>query len=367
MKSKRIIHLITTIERGGAERQLLTLVNQQIRSGLEVEIFFLTGSPELRLELENYGAKVRLDMLNKNFVHQFFLFRKYIKFNSAPVHAHLPKSELLAALSCQTNGFVFTRHNSEPFWPGAPKLVSNSLSKFVEKRSAFGICISNAVKDYIIARGEIEHSENLATIYYGFEPKHESNITTELTNLDFNTEAKRVFKLGCIGRLVRQKNYPVLFRSIQLLIQSKIKVELFIAGEGKDKAKLNQLAYDLEIESNVHFLGKIDLVDHFLSSLDVFVLPSIYEGFGLVLLEAMQAKVPIIASGNTSIPEVLGSDYPGLFDAYDFNQLSMLLKKVLNNISFRTNLVSIYTTRLEIFKPEKMASQIFKVYERAGF
>ena len=168
MKSKKIIHLITTIERGGAEKQLLTLVREQVKSGLGVEVFYLNGAPELKQEFENSGSTVNQILLKKSFIHQIIIFRKHLNQNQTPVHAHLPKSELLASLSCLKSRFIFTRHNSEAFWPGAPKILSNVLSRFVAKRSASGVCISNAVKDYVIQRGELSKEYDLKTIYYGF-------------------------------------------------------------------------------------------------------------------------------------------------------------------------------------------------------
>ena len=128
MIRSRIIHLITTIERGGAENQLLTLVREQVKIGLNVEVYYLKGNPDLKQQFENYGAKVNQSLLDKSFIHQVFIFRGELRKNLAPVHAHLPKSELLAAYACKKRRFVFTRHNSEAFWPGAPKLVSNLLS-----------------------------------------------------------------------------------------------------------------------------------------------------------------------------------------------------------------------------------------------
>ena len=100
MKSKRIINLITTIERGGAEKQLLTLVREQVKSGLGVEVFYLKGAPELKHEFENCGAAVNQILLKKSFIQQIIILKKQLNQHKTPVHAHLPKSELLASLSC---------------------------------------------------------------------------------------------------------------------------------------------------------------------------------------------------------------------------------------------------------------------------
>jgi glycosyltransferase involved in cell wall biosynthesis len=367
MKSKKIIHLITTIERGGAEKQLLTLVREQVKSGLSVEVFYLKGTPELKQEFENCRAAVNQTLLNKSFIQQVFTLRKQLNQDQVPVHAHLPKSELLASLSCSKGMLIFTRHNSEEFWPGVPKMLSNLLSRFVSKRSASGVCISIAVKDYVIQRGELRKEYDLETIYYGFE-KIEQLDTKALAEIKDQLIVKPgVLRVGSIGRLVRQKDYPTLLSAMRQVIDSGIDAELFIVGEGTEKDNLVELTLELGIHERVHWLGRTPFVNEFLSQLDLFVLPSIYEGFGLVLLEAMQANKPILATNNSSIPEVLGKDYAGLFETSNVEKLSGLIRKLLLEDVFANQLVSNYASRLDIFKPEVMAEKLFRIYEKAGF
>jgi glycosyltransferase involved in cell wall biosynthesis len=367
MKSKKIIHLITTIERGGAEKQLLTLVREQVKFGLGVEVFYLKGALELKQEFENCGAIVNQTLLKKNFIQQVFTLRKHLNQGQAPVHAHLPKSELLASLSCSKGMFIFTRHNSEAFWPGVPKMLSNVLSKFVAKRSASGVCISNAVKDYVIQRGELSKDYNLKTIYYGFEKIQQLHTKTLPEIRDQLIVKPGVLRVGSIGRLVRQKDYPTLLRAMKQVFDSGVEAELFIVGEGTEKDNLVELTLELGIHERVHWLGRTPFVNEFLSQLDLFVLPSIYEGFGLVLLEAMQANKPILATNNSSIPEVLSKDYVGLFETSNVEKLSGLIKKVLLEDTFAKQLVSNYSKRLDIFKPEVMAEKLLHVYEKSGF
>ena len=210
MISTKITHLITTIERGGAEKQLLTLASEQVQSGLTVEVIFLKGKSELKKEFEESGVKVNILLVGKNFLHQISLLSKYLRKNPSPVHAHLPKSELLAAIVIPNKYFIFTRHNSEPFWPGGPRIISNLLSKFVCKRASQGVAISNAVRSYLIRRGEIPTGYIIDVIYYGFHKDSSTNSAglKSITNLMNNQSSK--FKIGTIGRLVPQKDYPTL-------------------------------------------------------------------------------------------------------------------------------------------------------------
>ena len=367
MISKKVTHLITTIERGGAEKQLLTLASEQVQSGIKVEVIFLKGKPELEKEFEESGVKVNKLLVGKNFLYQISLLSKHLRKNPSPVHAHLPKSELLAAIVVTNKYFIFTRHNSEPFWPGGPRIISNLLSKFVCKKASQGIAISNAVKSYLIKRGEIPNEYTIDVVYYGFQKDGSTNskglnfITNFINNQSSN------FKIGTIGRLVPQKDYPTLLNAFSNVLKSFPNIELYVVGEGYLQKDLIELSESLGIKDKVHWLGKTEYINEFLSKIELFILPSKYEGFGLVLLEAMVAKKPIIAANNSAIPEVLGKTYEGLFLTGDVKALAQQIKTAISNESFSEKLVQSYKSQLNLFDPSVMNRNVKNAYSNAGF
>jgi glycosyltransferase involved in cell wall biosynthesis len=367
MISKKITHLITTIERGGAEKQLLTLASEQVQSGLTVEVLFLTGKPELKKEFEESGVEVNNLLVGKNFLKQISLLSRHLRKNPSPVHAHLPKSELLAAIVVANKYFVFSRHNSEPFWPGRPRIISNLLSKFVCKRAAQGIAISSAVKSYLIKRGEIPTGYIIDVIYYGFQKDSSTNSAGLKSITNFMTSQGSIFKIGTIGRIVPQKDYPTLLGAFSNVLESVPNIELYVVGEGYLRKDLTELSQSLGINGKMHWLGKTEHTNEFLSKIDLFILPSKYEGFGLVLLEAMVAKKPIIAANNSAIPEVLGKTYEGLFSTGDINALAHQIKTVISDKNFSERLVQSYASQLDLFGPSEMNRNITNVYSNAGF
>jgi hypothetical protein len=134
-KSTPILHVITTIDRGGAENQLLVLAKYQVKNGKKVSIVFLKGKSELESQFLEIGATVINSIANKALVYQLIFLRNFFKSNNAIVHAHLPRAELLSALSIKKQKFFVTRHNAEPFFPKAPKILSILLSRFVTSRN----------------------------------------------------------------------------------------------------------------------------------------------------------------------------------------------------------------------------------------
>jgi glycosyltransferase involved in cell wall biosynthesis len=367
MISKKVTHLITTIERGGAEKQLLTLASEQVQSGLNVVVLYLKGKPDLRNEFEAAGVEVNNLLVEKSFLKQIFLLSKYLRKNPSPVHAHLPQSELLAAIVVRDKYFVFSRHNAEPFWPSGPRIISNLLSKYVCKRASQGIAISNAVKSYLIKRGEIPNGYKIDVVYYGFQKDILINSVgmNLMTNL-MNGHSSN-YKIGTIGRLVPQKDYPTLLSAFSSVLKSVPNIDLYVVGEGYLQKDLIELSKSLGIKDQVHWIGKTEYIKEFLSKIDLFILPSKYEGFGLVLLEAMVAKKPVIAANNSAIPEVLGKSYEGLFSTGDVNALAQKIKTVINDDNFSEKLVQSYVSQLNLFDPSEMNRNIKNVYSNAGF
>jgi glycosyltransferase involved in cell wall biosynthesis len=367
MISNKVTHLITTIERGGAEKQLLTLTSEQVQSGLKVEVIFLKGKSDLKNEFEESGVEVNTLLVGKSFLMQIFLLSKHLRKNPSPIHAHLPKSELLAAIVVRNKYFIFSRHNSEPFWPGGPRIISNLLSKFVCKKASQGIAISNAVKSYLIKKGEIPSGYIIDVVYYGFQ----KDISTNTVGLGLITNImsgqSSNYKIGTIGRLVPQKDYPTLLGAFSDVLKSMPNTDLYVVGEGYLQKDLIELSKSLGIEDKVHWLGKTEYIKDFLSKIDLFILPSKYEGFGLVLLEAMVAKKPIIAANNSAIPEVLGKTYEGLFSTGDVNALTQQIKTAITGNNFSEGLVKSYSSQLSLFDPSEMNSNIKNVYSNAGF
>ena len=366
MNQKKIIHLITTIEFGGAEKQLLILARNQIKQGLNVEVFYLKGKPELKTKFEDVGIKVNSLLVDRPFIFQVTKFRKFIRNNECPVHTHLPQAELVASLACEKKKFIISRHNFEPFWPNKPKLVSVLLSRFVTSRAAGGIAISNAIKNYLLEAKEISKEFPVSTVYYGFEYEVDDlSDSNKLTNEVLNSVKN--FKLGTIGRLVPGKNYPTMLRAVAKIVDVDPNVKFFIVGGGSSEQELIKMCKDLKIESNVIWVGRTEHIREFLSKIDLFIFASKGEGFGLVLLEAMLANKPILAAKNSAIPEVLGINYKGLFSTNDHKLLSDKIIELMNDHTKSESLALEYKDQIKLFDPIVMADNVSKVYKVAGF
>lgn len=355
----KILHVITTIERGGAEKQLLTLVEKQIKSGKDVAVLNLKGLPDLKEEFESIGATVITSLSNRNIFIQIHKLRQET-FNSYDViHAHLPLAEILVALCKKKDTrLVATRHNVESFYPRAENFISTLISRIVLSRFNGVICISKAVQTYLSTRKEIPNGKLCEVIYYGFDEK--------ITNRHLRVNRfplHEIREIGTISRLVNQKDLTTLISGFELAKQ-KFNIKLTIVGRGLLEKDLKDFAQKRNLSESITWFRQVEDVGEFYNAIDIFALTSKYEGLGLVLIEAMQFGVPIIAAKNSAIVEVLGEDYKYLFETSNplsfATQLQILIEDLMSG-NFGN-----YALQLKNFNPIIMEKQIDKFYKECG-
>lgn len=357
-----INHLITTICRGGAENQLLTLCREQFAAGKKVTIIYLKGSPELREKFLQIGVELVEDFANKNPIIQIFQIRKKLKHTASILHCHLPRAEIIGAIARGKNKMVISKHNTEPFFPAAINYISWALARFVSYRATECIAISQAVKEYILANHEVSRKMHIEVIHYGYDKAFRID-RLKRRDLMKSLPSGGPF-VGAVGRLTIQKNYTTLFAAFSKYLKIFPNAYLIILGTGPDELLLRKLSQSLNIEDSVMFVGNTSKVAEWMSLFDIFVLASRYEGFGLVLMEAMQVGLPIIAANNSAIPEVLGKDYFGLFPTFDSENLALQLINFSDSeVQIKSKLV--LGKRLDNFQPSLMEKRIDAVYLRA--
>lgn len=353
-----ILHVITTMNLGGAEKQLLILMQEQLSLGYDVYVSILKPKPELRKKIQSCGIKIltvgmSLDSLMKN--------RRFIRDKKNIVHAHLPRAELFSRLILisRSNTFIITKHNSENFGSGTRFGKLNWLSAIVCSRAQGVVAISHAVKEFMLTNHQVfrKDENKIEIIYYGAELTNEAPKPIRSKAFEF--------KLGTISRLVHQKNIEMQLEALKALNEKYLgrPWRLIIVGEGPEKESLKLRALNLDVAKEVEFRGKIENVGEFFAEIDVFLLTSKYEGFGLAILEAMTFNVPIVAVSVSAIPEVLGSLYPGLFSPHSILDFVEKIDKCREK-NFCSSMTDSYQKRLEIFNIGKSARLLDRLYQR---
>lgn len=172
-------------------------------------------------------------------------------------------------------------------------------------------------------------------------------------------------RILAVGRLVREKGFDLLIRAHANLINSGIVNTLIIVGEGPEKDLLEKLIIEFDVSKSVVLLGFQSNPYSWMRFADVLVLPSRFEGFGLVLLEAMLLGLPVIASDCPSGPaEILHKGRYGLlFQSENVTDLSNAIMRLLSDFRLLERLRKIGPSRAMNFSSSIIVPEFEKVFE----
>lgn len=167
------------------------------------------------------------------------------------------------------------------------------------------------------------------------------------------------------GRLAEQKGYPYLLRAFARVVQNE-QANLWILGEGPLKTNLVRLAESLGISGHVEFLGFRDNPGAYMKVADVFVLSSLWEGFGNVIVEAMGEGTPVVSTDCPHGPgEIIENGRNGLLvPPADEKALADALLRVLNDEKLRASLAEAALIRAKDFSPDQITAQYAAVFDK---
>lgn len=313
----KVLHVITTLNRGGAENHLVDLVLGQLDAGTDVGVAYLKGDGYWAAKLNSAGCQVVLLDLHRygEIKPMFRLGRLLREFQPDIVHAHMPPAELYSRLAMMVSGFlgsfIISKHNDERFFPGWGQRI---VGRWVLSRAKRVIAISGAVHRYVEANLS-PRSGQVVAVHYGIDPEPYRAITPEVVS---GVRAcwgipEGAHVIGTVARFVPQKALHVLLKAYASYRASALRdSRLVLVGRGPLEGELKQLATALGIESTVVWAGFREDIEAVMLAFDCFALTSKYEGFGLVLLEAMAAGRPVVATAVSAIPEVVANGVTGI-------------------------------------------------------
>ncbi len=313
----RIVHFITTLGVGGAEKHLLWLGAGQLAAGHEVSVAWLKGEGELQGDFEAAGMsaqKIPFESAGQLPAALGALEAHLRQLAPDVLHTHLLKADSLGAWVGHRAGVpvvVSSKHNDErALLRRSVGFVHGILCRRVDRI----IALSDHVARFVAQHGRVPR-EAITRIYYGVDA---DTLGASRPSEDVRRETRAALGLQagtptliCVGRLAQQKDHPTLLRSLALLPPEV--VLLIVGGDpfGDGRERLEAAAQQLGLENQARFLGIRHDVQDLLMASDLFVLPSLWEGLGLVFLEAMAVRLPIVASNVSAIPEVIEDGVSG--------------------------------------------------------
>lgn len=295
-------------EWGGGEKWHFEMASLLHADGLPVIVVANHGS-ELLKRLKNTEVKViPLNISNLSFLNPFTRAKIRKIFSRECVRSvivNLPadlKAAGIVAKKADLKNFIYRRGSAIP-------IKNRWLNRYLFKNVVTGI-IANSVetKNTILENDPaLFDADDIKVIYNGIDI--DAYLSTPITKVYDKTPNELV--IGNIGRLVRQKAQHFLLDVAAELKNSGVAFKCIIGGEGHLKDSLFAYAEKKDVLDRVIFHGFVDDVRSFMESIDVFVLTSLWEGFGYVLAEAMACGKPVVAFDVSSNPEIVEHNKTG--------------------------------------------------------
>jgi glycosyltransferase involved in cell wall biosynthesis len=337
----KVIHVMTAIDRGGAENHLMDLVTHQRGAGMDVTVAYLKGQGYWVSRMRELGATVHfLDLKYYGHLAPVQRLRQIVKGGHFDlVHAHLPPAELyvrlaLLGIPARQLPLLISKHNDCAFHDSLPG--EKMLGRWVARRAWKVVAISEAVRRFMVGPTLGLPPGQVETILYGSNPRPYENVAADAIAQQrraWGIDEEKQIVIGFMGRLVPQKDIRTLLRAYAgFRTANPARAKLVLVGRGPLEAELRQCARELAIpESELIWAGFREDVPLVMNALDVFAITSVHEGFGLVLVEAMAARKPVVATRAGAIPEVVVDGETGcLTAAGDAAALQEALTKLLD-------------------------------------
>lgn len=354
------ILVITSKSLGGSGKYIESLVRGLSLKGYQCDLIYFPSGVSQDKDMESVFTNVfyynsRPGMSPFSFFKNIFFIRNIIKNNNYDwVHSHTSIGGLYGrighAISFDKSRMAHTLHafGADEFTPIPNKWIYWIIEKFLDLFTDNYICPSRFMKEYAKRTKVINH--NKCVVVYNSLPLpklEESKRAQAYTYKDsLGIDSDQIVFLFC-GRLEKQKGVDVLIRAFSL-VPRNINVKLIMCGDGEDIKDLKKLNIELGNSDRVIWEGWQSNVEKYYYFSDVYVMPSRWESFGLVFLEAMNHSIPVLSTRVQAIPEVVSDGISGILSpGEDFVELSKNICLLAKDTDLRISLGKAGKERLE--------------------
>lgn len=310
-KKLKILHVIPNLRKGGAERICLDICHELIRLGHSVKLVILENEIEYDnlskgIEIIYIPAKPFLRANKKATSNIDGLIKVVTSFQPDVVHTHLFFAEFTWKCAQIRSPTLFHIHSNIPIFQPlkGERNLKGKLIDFIEKRKYLSLDNVNPSNLLCISTGTFNYIRKL------FPNKVDSTFLIH-NAINFETfycsDLKKLekIKLVSIGSLVKKKGHDFLIDvCVEIINTTSRVVEFIILGDGPERSQLEQKIKELKLHENIELVGKVDNPESFLQESNIYIHGAYSEPFGLVLIEAMAAGLPVFSTdggGNRDI------------------------------------------------------------------
>lgn len=307
MSTIRISSLIWKDNYGGTERSLFDLASALNRNRFDMRFYYLSGGPGYFAEkIKRMGFQTCFMKWRNGFdlSGRIRLINALKEFDPHIIHDHIlaPLTRPMIKM-CLMRPILNTEHGNAVIRQsqGNSAIFRNYIARFDFKFCNFIAANSLASANALQENDNIPQSK-ISIVHLGIDCDH-------FVPNHHHSDTNNIFRIGYLGRIVNNikgaDSIPLVAKRL-IKILGKDSFDILIAGDGEDRYKLEQLCIDTGVDRYIHFLGWVSDVKAFLDRIDVLIVPSRVEAFGLMALEALAMNVPVVAFAIGGLNEVLG-------------------------------------------------------------
>lgn len=293
----KILYVITGLGMGGAEAITIDIANAMLSRGQQVAIMYLTGENQQKHRLNPGLEVVGLNMKKTpiGLIQALFHACKWIKsYSPDVVHGQMVHANLfcrILRLFVKIPYLICTEHNKNI--EGKMRMW---LYRLTDRLSDLNTNVSEEATSYFIAKKAFNPSKTI-TMYNGVDLSKYARDVSQRTMLreKYGITSNEFLFLN-IGRLTKAKDQETLVKAFSILCEKGLSTKLIVVGKGDEEHTLQQLISKLALSDKCILAGVHNDVCQFYSSADCFVLSSLWEGFPMVLIEAMSMELPVVTT-----------------------------------------------------------------------
>jgi glycosyltransferase involved in cell wall biosynthesis len=368
---KRILFIITNLGGGGAEKVLINILNNLDYDKYKVDLLLISRQG-LYLDKVNKNVNIKYVLPNQEDkgilqdLYRRFRYRIYTEYPQLMAKMLIGKKYdvEIAFLEGAPTKFLTYSHNrssKKVAWVHIDltkhRTMSYEMEREIYKNIDDVICVSQQSRDKFIDMYP-EYRNKAKVIYNLIDKENIKTFAEEEIQFNFNENS-----IVAIGRLTGQKRFDILIRAHKLLLNEGINNNLVILGEGELRSELETLVKELGVEESVLMPGFIKNPYPYIKNSDLFVVSSDYEGFSLVVAEAMTLGKAIVSTDCTGPSELLGyGEFGVIVDKGNQHTMKDWLKDLLTNKDLRVSYEHKAIERSEILNKETVMNNIYNLF-----
>ena len=354
----KVLHIIGSLGLGGAQVCLKYIVEQ---SSDNVEHFIYPLRNDTDIEIK--GNIIRFNYPNYD-PRKFFAILKLIRmYNIDIVHAHLHKPIIASLLLRYFKRVkVIAHEHGSVAYPGIQYALYRALLRLLYRNADVFVAVSNATAKWLRELGIPD--AKIKIIYNAVHPDafDSQKVPREQARKTLCLKQDDIV-IGFVGRLVFDKGADLLIEAMGILKHRNIPCVLVLAGEGGEREALEKLTARLGLENRVRFLGFRSDVADVIAACDIGVVPSRFEPFGIVALEFMQMRVPIVCSGADGLAEFVENGKTALIPiANTHEDIADCVERLIKTPALRQSLAENAYKHVQQFSVERQVEAFNRLY-----